>query len=590
MKTEATETGVVGAVVYVRVSTTGQAESDTDDGYSLGVQKRVAKVRAHELGASFTETFVEPGHTATTMRRPQLQAALERAKQPDIRWFVVHKVNRFARNTLDGLAIVRELEAHGVELVSVSESWDSTPGGHFIKNMYFNLAEMYSRELSEEVTTKMAEKARRGGTPGHCPLGYINVRQEIDGVPNVARVEIDPGRAEHVRWAFKAFASGEYTLNSLRRELEERGLTARKTRRYPERPVSRSALHKMLRNPYYVGIVTWGGQTYPGNHEPLIDHYTFDKVQAVLEGNNTGGDKSWRYKQYLKGTLRCGMCHELLSFTHGRGKGGEYEYLFCRGRQRKNGCTQRYIPVHLAEEAVARHYRHVQAEVTRRMPEIERAFEELLEQHESRSAQEAKRQRARIQRLERRQDKLIELTYDDALPVEKARSELKSLTGEIDMARARLESTQVEIGDLRTRFGQLCQLMKTIEKTYSAASDENRRALNRFWFEWVAITENEIVDHELTDLPEFILDHVNTATNSSGKWQHRHNAGAFGTNRLFSTASPGAGIRPLKKKEPRSDCDLGSNVDVLVGQPAFEPTTSSSRTRRATNLRHCPCW
>jgi len=74
------------------------------------------------------------------MRRPQLAAALERAKEPDVKWFVV----RFARNTLDGLAIVKELEAHGVELVSVSESWDDTPGGHFIKNMYFNLAEMYS--------------------------------------------------------------------------------------------------------------------------------------------------------------------------------------------------------------------------------------------------------------------------------------------------------------------------------------------------------------------------------------------------------------------------------------------------------------
>jgi len=302
----------------------------------------------------------------------------------------------------------------------------------------------------------MAEKARREGTPGHCPLCYKNVRQEVDGVPNVARIEIDPVRGELVRWAFGAFASGEYTLSSLRVELEERGLTARKTRDYPERAVSRSALHKMLRNPYYVGIVTWGGNTYPGNHEPLVDHATFDKVQAVLEGNNTGGDKSWRYRQYLKGTLRCGLCKELLSFTHGRGRGGEYEYLFCRGRQRMNGCTQRYIPLHLAEAAVARQYRVVQSQVNRRMPEIERAFEQLLTEHEGRSAKEAKRQRARIQRLERRQDKLIELSLDDALPVEKARSELKTLTGEIGDARARLESTQVEIGDLKARFEQLC--------------------------------------------------------------------------------------------------------------------------------------
>ena len=219
MSSEVVASTAVGAVVYVRVSTSGQAESDTEDGYSLGVQKRVAKVRAHELGANFTEVFVEPGHTATTMRRPELDKAIQRAKEGDIKWFVVHKVNRFARNTLDGLGIVRELEAHGVELVSVSESWDDTPGGHFIKNMYFNLAEMYSRELSDEVTTKMTEKARRGFTPGHCPLGYLNVRKEVNGVPDVARVELDPERADLVRWTFETFARGEHTLNSMLLEL-----------------------------------------------------------------------------------------------------------------------------------------------------------------------------------------------------------------------------------------------------------------------------------------------------------------------------------------------------------------------------------
>ena len=36
--------------------------------------------------------------------------------------------------------------------------------------------------------------------------------------------------------------------------------------------------------------------------------------------------------------------------------------------------------------------------------------------------------------------------------------------------------------------------------------------------------------------------------------------------------------------------EKGSNVHVLVGQAGFEPTTSSSRTKRATKLRHCPLW
>ena len=324
-------------------------------------------------------------------------------------------------------------------------------------------------------------------------------------------------------------------------------------------------LHKMLRNPYYVGIVTWGGKTYPGKHDPLIDHATFDRVQAVLEGNNTGGDKSWRYRQYLKGTLRCGFCHERLSFTHGRGKGGEYEYFFCRGRQKKNGCVQRYIPVHLAEAAVLRHYSLVQAKVSERLPEIRSAFDEMLKAHKGKAAEEASRQRARIQRIERRQAKLVELSLDDAMPVEMARDELKKLTAEMDVARSVLQDTEVEIGDLVTRFDQLCQLMATVQKSYETAPDEQRRALNRFWFEWLEICEDEIVDSQLSSLPTHVLGPVQSETNSSGKWQHRSNAATFGTNLSLSNDQRGIGAPPLKMKEPEPLCDPGSNVDAMVG-------------------------
>ena len=47
---------------------------------------------------------------------------------------------------------------------------------------------------------------------------------------------------------------------------------------------------------------------------------------------------------------------------------------------------------------------------------------------------------------------------------------------------------------------------------------------------------------------------------------------------------------PTLKPDPRvgSRCSYVSRHHI-VGQAGFEPTTSSSRTRRATKLRHCPC-
>ncbi len=144
------------AVIYARVWDASQAETDTGGGYSLSVQKQLSRLRASELGATMSKVYVEPGKSATTMRRPELEAAIARAKEPDVGWFIVHKVNRFARNASEGLRIADELKALGTDLVSVAESWDNTPAGRLMKTIYFGLAEMYSAELSEEVSTKMA--------------------------------------------------------------------------------------------------------------------------------------------------------------------------------------------------------------------------------------------------------------------------------------------------------------------------------------------------------------------------------------------------------------------------------------------------
>ena len=59
---------------------------------------------------------------------------------------------------------------------------------------------------------------------------------------------------------------------------------------------------------------------------------------------------------------------------HGRGEGGEYEYFYCLGRQEKNGCPQRYIPVATAEALVERYYASSpRARIDELLPELQDA-------------------------------------------------------------------------------------------------------------------------------------------------------------------------------------------------------------------------
>lgn len=492
------------AVIYVRVSTEEQAMTDTDDGYSLPYQVRQCRKAARDRDALVLKEFTEAGQSGRSLKRPQLEAALRLIEDNDVDYFVVHKINRFARDVHDAMKIKRRLAKAGCQLVSAAEHFDDSAFGTFMEMLLHAEAQLYSDRLSEEVASKMAEKARRGGTPNKAPLGYRNVRREIEGVPNVATVEIDEERAAHIQWAFQEFATGNWTVRSMVDELEARGLTLKKTRAHPERPLKRSHLHRLLRNPYYVGMVVWGGEQYPGAHPTLVPLDVWERVQRVLDANNSGGDKSFRYTPYLKGVLYCGHCESKLGFLHGRGNGGEYRYFFCYGRQNKNGCQQRYIPVDVAAQAVEEYYPAVMQRLHRHLPAVEAAIRELLSGHEAQRKAEKQRAARQLAKLERQEDRLMADRYDDNISAELFKREMARIRQEVQIARSLSEAADTDLGDLDERLSQLTALAHRAVETYRAASESERRQLNQFWFSRLYLKDREIVEHELAELPEFI--------------------------------------------------------------------------------------
>ena len=193
------------AVVYVRVSPgKGQAaKADEPDGYSLPAQLTACKRKAGSLKAVVIEQFVERSESAKTADRPELQRMLKFVKDNSVKYVIVHKVDRLARNRADDVVINLALQQAGATLVSVSENIDQTPSGLLLHGIMSSIAEFYSRNLATEVIKGSIQKAKNGGTPGKAPLGYLNVRHVINGLEG-RTVEIDPERAPLMAWAFKA--------------------------------------------------------------------------------------------------------------------------------------------------------------------------------------------------------------------------------------------------------------------------------------------------------------------------------------------------------------------------------------------------
>ena len=228
----------------------------------------------------------------------------------------------------------------------------------------------------------------------------------------VRTVEVDPERAPHIRWAFAAYASGAFTLETLRAALTERGLRTR---------------------PYYVGVVRYAGVEYEGRHEHLIDQAIFAKAKAVLAAHNHATEKGRKHHHYLKGSLYCGRCGSRMGLIHAKGNGGRYPYFYCMGRARGTGCEQPYVAVDLIETAVERAYGKVklprrQAEQTR--AKLKHALTGMREQAED----EAARQRTRLAKLNEEREKLMHAYYSGAVPVDLLGKEQERLAAETAQA------------------------------------------------------------------------------------------------------------------------------------------------------------
>jgi site-specific DNA recombinase len=505
VKAESDSSEGAPAVIYVRVSSKEQAEKGGEaEGFSIPAQREACKRKAESLHAAVIDEFVERGESAKTADRPELQRLLAFVAEHPVKYVIVHKVDRLARNRADDVAINLALQQAGAELVSVSENIDQTPSGLLLHGIMSSIAEFYSRNLATEVIKGCVQKAKNGGTPGRAPIGYLNVRAIVNGRES-RTVEVDPVRGPLMRWAFEAYATGEWTIRRLLDELTARGLTTVPGARGPGKPLEVSHLHTLLRHPYYVGIVRYKSVVYSGRHDPLTTPEIWKEVQERLTNKHLTGEKERRYPHYLKGSIYCEQCGARLIVCHAKGRGGTYPYFICIGRQRdKTSCKQRAIRIEQAEEAVAAHYATVQ------LPEEEAArLRACLDEELSKLAADSERERAiqerRLRKLAGERKKLLDAHYADAIPLDLLKSEQTRIAAEV----AAIEGRQVAIdGDFAKAKANLERALTRAgdcEAAYREASDRLRRQFNLAFFKRLLLGDDGTVTGELAEPFDVIL-------------------------------------------------------------------------------------
>lgn len=577
------------AVLYARVSTRDQARTGGgEEGYSIPYQREACRAKAEQLGAIVVDEYVDAGESAKSADRPELQRLLREIKKRRVRYLIVHKIDRLARNREDDMAIRLSLARAGVELVSCTENLTNNAHGRFMHNIMADMAEFYRDNLGEEVMKGLTRKAREGGTPFRAPLGYLNTHDLVEGV-TVSRVVLDPERAPLVRWCLSEYATGQWVVSDLVLAAWDRGLTTKPTRVRPARPISLSTMHNILRNPYYMGIVAYNGGYYEGKHPALVEPETWLRVQDNLTAHNHAGEKDRKHPHYLRGSIFCGGCGGRLVYSRNRGNGGLYEYFFCvKKKTKQNNCPRGGIRLATIEDGIARFYELFQPSPERLRWLRDGVLDEFAA-HIAEARQRTERARKRHQAVLDERTKLMQAHYAGAVPVDLLKTEMERLTRAASAAEREIQTALVSLDKIEQTLNRALAIAGRCHQEYVAAEPAIRRQINQGFFEKIYVAQDGSIErYDLTEPFAALLGHdlagelaihdqLGDMDPATAGEQHATGCDVVAAARPTSPAAVLSRISDLENNTTL-DIDLvqrGVNKPYVVGDTGFEPVTSS---------------
>ncbi len=269
--------------VYTRKSTEEGLEQDFN---SLQAQREACeafiKSQTHEGWRLCRTAYDDGGYSGGSLERPALQRLLADIEARKLDVVVVYKVDRLTRSLADFAKIVERFDAESVSFVSVTQQFNTTTSmGRLTLNVLLSFAQFEREVTAERIRDKIAASKQKGiWMGGPVPLGYdVEDRKLI----------VNPAEAEIVRQLFALYLQLG-TVRRLKEEALRLGLTTkRRTMRnglaVGGGPFERSSLYRLLSNPIYIGRLPHRGESYPGQHEAIVDTETFEAAQAQLQTN-----------------------------------------------------------------------------------------------------------------------------------------------------------------------------------------------------------------------------------------------------------------------------------------------------------------
>lgn len=311
--------------LYPRVSTIEQAK----EGYSIGEQTERLKKYCEAMGWEVYKIYTDPGYSGGSMDRPGLQNLISDVEDGLLDKVVVYKLDRLSRSQLDTLYLIEKVFlVNNTDFVSMSENFDtSTPFGRAMIGILAVFAQLEREQIKERTMMGKQARAEEGkwGGGSSVPIGY-----DYDII--TGELKVNEYEKMQILEAIDLFLNGT-PLNTIAKLFHTKGYTYRgRSGKVNEWEPKR--LKYVFGNKLYLGYISYNGEYYKGDHEPIIDEDIFDKLQKLLESRKEENSK-YRKKRngqttYLGGLIYCKQCGARYAKQIGRKwKDNEPPHYYC---------------------------------------------------------------------------------------------------------------------------------------------------------------------------------------------------------------------------------------------------------------------